>query len=321
MMKVDYTSIQNQCRIVHISWRVRHFFVNTSHLDLLQKGGNVSMSEISKRQIMGKPESQPYQVLKHSQDITSIIRQTIVTHRPQITAFALVIITFHFSHIDTSTCVNSVSGERSTQYLLQAIRKKVRQSDLVWRQGTTCYFLLLDANLDGGNIVQERLWQALHDYMAQLSDGTITLPSAMTIGHSAYPQPATTLEQCLHTASIVQLQFESAPQEETIPPSTNSSPTEPELSAVARQLGVPYLSFLPRTIPARLRRCIRPELMQELQCFPLGCHNQTLTVAMINPSDRTMLDRLKQETGMHIFPVLIHPDELENTLEMMGLLG
>jgi hypothetical protein len=35
---------------------------------------------------------------------------------------------------------------------------------------------------------------------------------------------------------------------------------------------------------------------------------------MANPQDSQLLDRLQSETGMHIFPVLIHPDELENAL-------
>ena len=62
-----------------------------------------------------------------------------------------------------------------------------------------------------------------------------------------------------------------------------------------------------------------PELAQELHCFPLGCADKTLTVAMSNPQDGQILDRLQKETGMRIFPVLIHPDELKNALEHITL--
>jgi hypothetical protein len=40
-----------------------------------------------------------------------------------------------------------------------------------------------------------------------------------------------------------------------------------------------------------------------------------LTVAMLNPVDHSALDRLKQETGLHIFPVLTHPQALQVALE------
>jgi hypothetical protein len=42
-----------------------------------------------------------------------------------------------------------------------------------------------------------------------------------------------------------------------------------------------------------------------------------LTVAMLNPVDHSALDRLKQETGLHIFPVLTHPQALQVALEQL----
>jgi hypothetical protein len=42
-----------------------------------------------------------------------------------------------------------------------------------------------------------------------------------------------------------------------------------------------------------------------------------LTVAMLNPEDHTVLDRLKQETGLLIYPVLTHPHALQVALEQL----
>jgi hypothetical protein len=42
-----------------------------------------------------------------------------------------------------------------------------------------------------------------------------------------------------------------------------------------------------------------------------------LTVAMLNPEDNSALDRLKQETGLRIFPVLAHPQALQIALDQL----
>ncbi len=89
----------------------------------------------------------------------------------------------------------------------------------------------------------------------------------------------------------------------------------PEL---ARQLGVPYVSFLPRKLSVRLQGLVDPMLAQELRCFPIGRDRGILTVAMSNPGDRCILDRLRKETGLDIFPVLAHPYELQIALEQIS---
>jgi hypothetical protein len=38
---------------------------------------------------------------------------------------------------------------------------------------------------------------------------------------------------------------------------------------------------------------------------------------MLNPVDHSAIDRLKQETGLHIFPVLTHPRALQGALEQL----
>ena len=90
-----------------------------------------------------------------------------------------------------------------------------------------------------------------------------------------------------------------------------------ELPVLARKLGIPYLPLLPRKLPQSLQHLVNPKLAQELRCYPLGRERNMLTVAMLNPEDHSALDRLKQETGLHIFPVLAHPQALQVALEQL----
>ena len=67
----------------------------------------------------------------------------------------------------------------------------------------------------------------------------------------------------------------------------------------------------------QVQHLVDPRLAQELGCYPLGRQRNILTVAMLNPRDRLALERLHQETGMDIFPILTHPQELQTALEQL----
>jgi Type II secretion system (T2SS), protein E, N-terminal domain len=268
------------------------------------------------RQSIGQQEGRDssYHVVKHAQDIVIIMRQTLAAQSTQCSQYALVIITLHFAATKTSTHVHSMTPEHTTRQILSTIRRRIRRSDLVWLKDTTYYFLLPEANLQGGNIVQNRLWKVLQETILKLGENAIDIFHAMTIGCSAYPNPSRTLEECISDAQVAQMRFELSCND-----NIELSQAEPDLSMRARQLGVPYLPFLPRTFPNKIKRLFRLELARELRCFPLGCTHNTITVAMSDPHDSQLLDRLQRETGMRIFPVLIHPDELENALEHINI--
>lgn len=81
----------------------------------------------------------------------------------------------------------------------------------------------------------------------------------------------------------------------------------PFARARARALGIPYLAP-PQQIPIRLRNLLSKEVMQQLQCLPVGRDRNSLTVALADPTDRGVLRQLEQITGMTIFPVMTDPD-------------
>lgn len=270
------------------------------------------MHETATRVIGQQKEMAGDQAVRYSQDMATVIRQIVAKHPARFSRFALVRVEFHFAAMNRGSRVCSSTHERSTLYLLDTMRAHTRQQDLVWLRDTTCYFLLADTGLEGGDTVQHRLWKALVESIQIMEEHTLVLPSAMTIGYSAYPEPSATIEQCLNDA-LIPCEVQRDEEMRKVP-----AVPEEDLSVIARQLGVPYLPFLPRVFPSKVKRLMRPELAQELHCFPLGCADKTLTVAMSDPQDGKVLDRLQKETGMRIFPVLIHPDELRNALEHMA---
>lgn len=88
-------------------------------------------------------------------------------------------------------------------------------------------------------------------------------------------------------------------------------PIETFVQARARALGVPYLPA-PQRIPSSVRNLLPQEVMQQLRCLPVGRDRNSLTVALVDPTDRGVLRRLEQLTGMTIFPVMTDPDVLES---------
>src|SRR5258706_7765637 len=146
----------------------------------------------------------------------------------------------------------------------------------------------------------------------------------MSIGHNAYPGASASIYDFIEEASNACLRFDllhERPSRKALirhhRQSSQQIENDAELPALARKLGIPYLSLLPRKLPQSLQNIVNPKLAQELHCYPIGRERNILTVAMLNPQDRSVLDRLHQETGLHIFPVLIHPHALQTALEQL----
>lgn len=92
---------------------------------------------------------------------------------------------------------------------------------------------------------------------------------------------------------------------------SHARPVETFVQARARALGVPYLPA-PQRIPSSVRNLLPLEVMQQLRCLPVGRDRNSLTVALVDPTDRGVLRQLEQLTGLTIFPVMTDPDVLES---------
>lgn len=248
--------------------------------------------------------------------LVSTMQYVTTTQAEQV---ALVAITLCFDNEERQ----QAQVRASAIYLLHNLRPLVRKTDHVFLHSCTLYFLLLGANEQGGEIVQSRLWEALLWRTHNMPEREILRPRSMTIGHSAYPAPCTSVEEFLTTANTPGIQFNAQPEKSVRKTSARpyqaaqQADTDEELPVLARKMGIPYLSFLPRKLPECVQQLVKPQLAQELHCYPLGRERNTLTVAMLDPQDRSALDRLQQETGLLIFPVLTHPQVLQTALEQL----
>ena len=240
-----------------------------------------------------------------------------------ISQMAMVTITLHFEQGGKTWQGRQETSEQTTMTLLTALRKMVRRTDSVFLLDDTMFFLLLGANLQGGQIVQTRLWDALLWRIHNTSEGELVHPQSLMIGHSAYPAPCTNVHEFLVAASQPALRFELFTEKQTRKQlaqqahQVQQQVDEDELSSLARKLGIPYLSLLPRKPSQRVKQLVNAKLAHELHCYPIGRERNMLTVAMLDPQDQSALTRLRQETGLHIFPVLTHPQELQTALEQL----
>jgi len=208
-------------------------------------------------------------------------------------------------------------------YLLSILRPMVRKTDCVFLQDNTLYFVLRGSNQQGGSIVETRLWEALLWRVHNMAEREFLRPASMTIGHSGYQESNASIEGSIESANFATLRYTWQAEKPSRKPlrhlQTPHQATEDdtELPALARKLGIPYLTLLPHKLPVGVQRLVNPSLAQELRCFPIGRERNTLTVAMQNPQDNAALDRLHEETGLFIFPVLAHPQALQLALEQL----
>ncbi len=261
-----------------------------------------------------------YDTVETLHDIVSAAERIITAGVERV---ALVTIRLYYEKEDKLNTYRLRHADYSTKYLLNNLRSLVRKTDSVLLKGHNVYFLLPGANIQGGKIVQSRLWEALLWRIHHVSERDVLRPQCMTIGHSAYPMHDETIHDFIAAADEASFRFDAQPEKVTRKHAAvaRGKQTEDELAeelpVLARKLGIPYLTLLPRKLPQGLQHLVNPKLAHELRCYPLGRERNMLTVAMLNPEDHSALDRLKQETGLHIYPVLTHPHALQVALEQL----
>ncbi|HEY0756908.1 MAG TPA: hypothetical protein VGD98_23350 [Ktedonobacteraceae bacterium] len=248
-------------------------------------------------------------------------------HSAGHTEIALVAICLRYPTTERNRPLKTLADDLAKQgmlYLLQHLRTLVRKTDKVFMCGHYMYFVLLAAKLQGAEIVEERLWEALLWHIHSMGEQDLPRPEHVSIGHSAFPLPQASSEELLSASQAISKHFgprvrrvtqrAGRTQEEA----SELLEAEEELPRLAKRLGIPYLTFLPSRPPRRALQVVSTSLARELRCYPLGRERNMLTVAMLNPQDQQALERLHQETGLQIFPVLTHPQALENALQQLG---
>jgi hypothetical protein len=273
-------------------------------------------------------------VLPQGYLFTHVETETAITDRMQQlhsagqTEIALVTIHLSYQTSEKNELLKLRADDLTEQgaiYLLQNLRPLVRKTDCVFLHNHSMYFVLLAANLQGAEIVEERLWQALLWRIHSMGEQKLPRPLSVSIGHGALANSQNSPEELLSAAQTVSKHFGTRAQH----PGTRNTRVEraeenaqagehPEIPLLAKKLGIPYLTFLPIRPSQRLLQVVSARLARELRCYPVGRERNMLTVAMLNPQDHQALERLRQETGLRIFPVLTHPEALESALKRLG---
>jgi hypothetical protein len=104
--------------------------------------------------------------------------------------------------------------------------------------------------------------------------------------------------------------FSAEPARPLLGDGSLAPPDEMHTWARARILGVPYIAP-PQHIPSSVLNLLSVEVMHQLRCLPIGRDRNMLTVALADPTDKGVLQRLEQMTGLTIFPVMTDPGALE----------
>lgn len=283
-------------------------------------------SEIATAPAMATPaQGSTFTRVETEAAVTETIQQLHDAGYPEV---ALVAIHLRYKVAEKNGQGKLHADERAAQgvvYLLQSLRRLVRKTDCVFLHEHSMYFVLLAANLQGAEIVEERLWEALLWRIHSMSEQDLPRPESVSIGHSAFPIPQNTPEELLSAAHATSRHFGARPRpalqrtvrSEHVEDGARAGHDE-ELPLLARKLGIPYLTFLPSRPPRRVLQVVSAGLARELRCYPVGRERNMLTVAMLNPQDHQALERLHQETGLLIFPVLTHPEALESALKQLG---
>jgi hypothetical protein len=280
---------------------------------------NEAVSRLSGERSAAQTSQCAYQSVKTIDEIAQSIQQITKTQTQQV---ALVTVMVSFENSGAWYGPTYTSPESSTLALLNSLRPRVRKTDVVFLHEYTIYFLLPGCTIQGGQIVQARLWDILLWRMNNAVEEESILPCDVAIGHSAYPAPCSNVYEFIETSTEMCLCTNFLPERSLHKPlrrqnkNAQNGSTE-VLPALARKLGIPYLSLLPRTPLAQVQQLMNPQLAKALRCYPLGRERNMLTVAISNPENSAILDQLRQETGLQIFPVLAPPEELQSALEQL----
>lgn len=144
---------------------------------------------------------------------------------------------------------------------------------------------------------------------AVLNKPALPLPAPRSNGSSEKESKAS--QQLRHLLAMSTAAALSSEQKPRVMSEVGSGvPAETLARARARALGVPYIAP-PHRIPSSVRNLLSVEMMRQLHCLPIGRDRNALTVALADPTDRSVVQRLEQITGLSIFPVMTDLDALE----------
>lgn len=201
------------------------------------------------------------------------------------------------------------------EQVLANVRRAIRSSDqLLVHDGIGAALIFPGVDQQGMYSILERVYQSIRLLQSETVVPPLKRETDIVMGIGSYPEPATSLELLLCHASSTVHRLTLRPAimshvwegKDTV--SQANKPLERFVEQVENVSGplprgtVPFMQ-LPTRLPTRLKNLIPYTLALELRCAPVGRDHHCLTVAVADPTNSEIIERLHDITGMTIFPV------------------
>jgi hypothetical protein len=212
------------------------------------------------------------------------------------------------------------------EQVVASMRRVLRASDrvLVDESGSGAAVLFPQVDRVGIASISERIVHSINLLQAETVVPPLREQTEIVLGAGSYPELALSSDELVFQASRVRERviFRPAVLAEVESPrtqrtrtrgTTRSSLAQRDQGRPERLQGIPFMQ-IPSRLPTRLKQLVPYALALELRCAPVGRDHNRLTVAMANPTDAQAIYRLREVTGMTIFPVSCEPSALETLL-------
>jgi hypothetical protein len=211
------------------------------------------------------------------------------------------------------------------QQVLASVQRTIRVDDNMLLYGVAGIAIIFpDVDRLGMTNIAERIYRSICLLQAETLVPPLKRETTIVLGIGTYPDPAATLDMLYQQVGHITHSLTLRP---VITTQRRGCMPLPIMELAAEQLDywnnpslasiegsvVPYMK-LPRTLPKQLTQLIPYQIAYELQCAPVGREHQRLTVAMREPSNHAAIARLREITGLTIFPVTCKENELNNLL-------
>jgi Type II secretion system (T2SS), protein E, N-terminal domain len=285
------------------------------------------LSSLPKKVIEEKTEPESEEIVPASSTLNARLCNTLQTLLPRtdpISIFLLHISQWEHTHVAHHPTLSQRQHYHASSGLLEQVMTNVRRvmranDQVLLQERAGAAIIFPDVDRQGAYIILERIYHSVCLLQAETLLPPLTLNTTILMGMGTYPEPASSLEQLLYVTGLSAHCFTlrsaiTTHLWDTASTLVQETGTKDEDAQNTKgQAGFPFMK-LPPTIPSRLRQLLSYSLATELHCAPVGRNHHCLTVAMADPTNHEHVQRLRDATGLTIFPVTCDLEELDTLL-------
>ena len=278
------------------------------------------LSPLSEKVIREKSEPESEEIVLTSPILNTRLCNTLQTLFPRSNPISIFLL--HISQWEHPHSTHQAPLPRRQYYhaspdLLEQVMTNVHRvmradDQILLQECAGAAIIFSDVDQYGAYIILERIYHSICLLQAETLLPPLTLNTTILMGMGTYPEPASSLEQLLYFTGLPAHYFTLRPAITTTPIQKTDTKDE-EAQTMKGHPVCPFME-LPSTIPSRLQHLLPYSLATELRCAPVGRNHHCLTVAMADPSNSEHVQRLREATGLTIFPVSCDVEELYTLL-------